>query len=119
MKPTTYYILIIAICLILFGCFLLYYRGDERKNTKDYYIGHDAGGLNVSSAIRGYQKYPSSDYYTYWIPGYNNTSVHKDWIYDNKICKNVNTVDDLITCFPGIKEWPVNSYKWREIRPIY
>jgi hypothetical protein len=119
MKPTTYYILIIAICLILFGCVLLYYRGGERKNTKDYYIGHDAGGLNVSSAIRGYQKYPSSNYYTHWVPGYNNTSVHKDWIYDNKICKNVNTVDGLITCFPEIKEWPVDSYRWREIRPIY
>ena len=117
-KPNTYYILIFTICLILIISFLIYYF-KNRKNTKDDYIGHDAGGLNISSAIRGYQQYPSpSNYYTYWIPGYNNSHVYKDWIYNNKICKNINTIDELSICIPEIKEWPVDSYKWREIRPV-
>jgi len=118
MKKKTHYILIFTIFLIFIIGFSIY-SFMEKKNIKDNYIGHDAGGLNVSSAIRGYQQYPSPNYYTSWIPGYNNTSVHKDWIYDNKICKNVNSVDDLIICFPEIKNWPVESSKWREVRPIY
>lgn len=84
----------------------------------DNFIGHDAGGFNISSAIRGYDQ-NQQKYYKYWIPGYNNTSIYKNWIYDNRICKDVNSLDDLIKCIPEIKNWEVDSNKWREIRPFY
>jgi len=83
----------------------------------DNFIGHDAGGFNISSAIRGYDQ--NKPKYKYWIPGYNNTSIYKNWIYDNRICKDVNSLDDLIKCIPEIKNWEVDSNKWREIRPFY
>ena len=76
-------------------------------------IGHDAGGFSVSSAV-----WPSLSYYVYWIPGNNNTGMYKDWIYDGKICKNINSLNDLINCIPEIKDWPTDSHKWREIRPL-
>lgn len=84
----------------------------------DNFIGHDAGGFNISSAIRGYDQ-NQQKYYKYWMPGYNNTSIYKNWIYDNRICRDVNSLDDLIKCIPEIKNWEVESNKWREIRPFY
>jgi hypothetical protein len=110
-------LIILTIFLILVVSFLIYYFRRKRV-TKDQFIGHDGGGLNISSAIRGYNQ-NQQPYYRYWIPGYNNTTIYKDWIYNNKLCKNVNTVDDIIICIPEVKDWPVDSYKWRELRPVY
>lgn len=94
------------------------YSIDLQENDQiDNFIGHDAGGFNISSAIRGYDQ-NQQKYYKYWIPGYNNTSIYKNWIYDNRICKDVNSLDDLIKCIPEIKNWDVDSNKWKEIRPL-
>lgn len=122
------YLSILIIFLIFLISFLFFfwprcqfmYAGTSRTEVDqiDNFIGHDAGGFNISSAIRGYDQ-NQQKYYKYWIPGYNNTSIYKNWIYDNRICRDVNSLDDLIKCIPEIKNWEVESNKWREIRPFY
>ena len=42
-------------------------------------------------------------------------SIGSDILFYFKVPQTLN---DLINCIPEIKDWPTDSYKWREIRPL-
>jgi hypothetical protein len=70
------------------------------------------------------------DYNNYWL-GYPNwwwptiwynydfSNVDNDinFCYENKICKNPTSLQDIIDCFPETKDWKIDDEKWKNIIP--
>jgi hypothetical protein len=89
--------------------------GDGRVLGGIGWVGNEAGHASP------YYMCPFAS--MYWTPSLKDSNIKrcKNWEYNGKICKDINSLTDLIKCIPEIKEWPVDDdfYKWKLIKPIY